>query len=86
MLSCDEDARIINFVISNKAKMLSNTWAVPSSYGWGGQDSAILNCAVHAGLNSYLSDLKAICITDRLKVLQIGKNLLFLLISIVAVL
>jgi hypothetical protein len=45
-------------VISHKITMRSNTWAVPSSYGWGGQDSTILNCAMHAGLDGYSCDFE----------------------------
>lgn len=45
-------------IISHGATMKSNTWAIPSSYGWGGQDMTILNCAIHAGLNDYLCDFQ----------------------------
>ena len=45
-------------IISHKAIMQSNTWAIRSSYGWGGQDSVILNCAIHAGLNGYSCDFE----------------------------
>jgi len=45
-------------IISHKTIMRSNTWAIPSCYGWGGQDSTILNCAMHAGLNGYLCDFE----------------------------
>ncbi|CAF3898101.1 unnamed protein product [Rotaria sp. Silwood1] len=45
-------------IISHTVKMQSNTWAIPSSYGWGGQDCTILNCALHSGLNGYLCDFE----------------------------
>ena len=45
-------------IISHKATMCSNTWAIPSCYGWGGQDSTILNCAMHSGLNGYSCDFQ----------------------------
>jgi hypothetical protein len=45
-------------IISNKVTIQSNTWAIPSSYGWGGQDYTILNCAMHAGLNGYECDFE----------------------------
>jgi hypothetical protein len=43
-------------IISHKVTIQSNTWAIPSCYGWGGQDSTILNCAMHSGLNGYSCD------------------------------
>jgi hypothetical protein len=45
-------------IVSHKITMHSNTWAIPSCYGWGGQDSTILNCAMHAGLNGYSCDFQ----------------------------
>ncbi|CAF1215508.1 unnamed protein product [Adineta steineri] len=45
-------------IISHKVTMRSNTWAIPSCYGWGGQDSTILNLAMHAGLNGYSCDFE----------------------------
>ncbi|CAF2689951.1 unnamed protein product [Rotaria sp. Silwood2] len=45
-------------VISHTAKMQSNTWAISSSYGWGGQDCTILNCAMHSGLDGYSCDFE----------------------------
>jgi hypothetical protein len=45
-------------VISHKVTMQSNTWAISSCYGWGGQDSTILNCAMHSGFNGYLCDFE----------------------------
>jgi hypothetical protein len=45
-------------IISHKVTLRSNTWAIPSCYGWGGQDSTILNCAMHAGLNGYFCDFE----------------------------
>lgn len=45
-------------IISHKATMQSRTWAIPTSYGWGGQDSVILNCAVYAGFNNYTCDFE----------------------------
>jgi hypothetical protein len=45
-------------IISHNVTILSKTWAIPSCYGWGGQDSTILNCAMHAGFNGYLCDFE----------------------------
>ena len=45
-------------IISHNITLKSNTWAIPSCYGWGGQDSTILNCAMHAGLNGYSCDFQ----------------------------
>ncbi|CAF1121161.1 unnamed protein product [Rotaria sordida] len=45
-------------IISPTVKMQSNTWAIPSCYGWGGQDCTILNCAMHSGLNGYSCDFQ----------------------------
>ncbi|UJR17146.1 hypothetical protein I4U23_004042 [Adineta vaga] len=45
-------------IISNKSILQSHTWAIPSCYGWGGQDSAILNCAMHSRLNGYVCDFE----------------------------
>jgi len=45
-------------IISHDAIMRSNTWAIPTSYGWGGQDSVILNCAMYAGFNGYYCDFQ----------------------------
>jgi hypothetical protein len=53
-------------IISHKVTMRSNTWAVPSSYGWGGQDSTILHCAMHAGLDGYYCDFQLNDIIDLL--------------------
>lgn len=45
-------------IVSHTVTMQSNTWAIPSSYGWGGQDSVILNCAMHAGFHGYSCDFQ----------------------------
>ena len=45
-------------VVSHKTTLPPKTWAIPSCYGWGGQDSTILNCAMHAGFNGYSCDFE----------------------------
>lgn len=58
-IDCYNNNKWIFFgIISNGATMKSDTWAIPSSYGWGGHDMVILNCAVNSGLNGYLCDFE----------------------------
>lgn len=45
-------------IISHRITMHPNTWAIPSCYGWGGQDSTILNCAMHSNFNGYSCDFE----------------------------
>ncbi|CAF1183377.1 unnamed protein product [Adineta ricciae] len=45
-------------IISHKTTLQAHTWAVPTCYGWGGQDSVILNCAMHSRFNGYNCDFE----------------------------
>lgn len=45
-------------IISHRITMQPNTWAIPSCYGWGGQDSTILHCAMHSNFNGYSCDFQ----------------------------